>query len=259
MEDYSFILDGMRWSYSSLNTYETCPAAFKMIYLDGYRSGQNAFSEWGSLMHKLLENYYTNQIDLFDLPDAYDNQYDRYVKHEFPPNKFVDLNDTYKRDGRSYLCNFDDPFSTYEIIGVEKKFKTKIDDHDFVGIIDLLLKEKDSDSYVVCDHKSHKFKNKKEIEKYLYQLYLYAKHVKEAYGKFPVKLIFNTLRSEHPVISKFDEDKYAEAVNWASSTIKKIYSDQEFKCVPNNFFCHNLCGVNWFCTKSDKYVGEISC
>lgn len=257
MEDYSFILDGMRWSYSSLNTYETCPASFRMIYLDGYKGGQNAFAEWGSLMHKILERYYTHQIDLFDLIDEYESDYNKYVQHDFPPNRFVKLDEIYKRDGREYLSNFNDPFAEYQVIGVEKRFTTKIDTHDFVGVIDLLLQDKDDERFVICDHKSHKFKNNKEIEKYLRQLYLYSQYVKETYEQLPKRLIFNTLRNPEPVIVDFDESKYIEAVDWARTTIEKIYKDDKFECHSDDFFCSNLCSVNIFCEQSDKYIGEV--
>ena len=44
----------------------------------------------------------------------------------------------------------------------------------------------------MLDHKSKgKFKSKKEQAEYARQLYVYAKYVKEKYGKFPKVLIFN--------------------------------------------------------------------
>lgn len=257
MTNNSFILNGMRWSYSALNTYETCPAAFKMIYIDGTKRSQNAFAEWGSLMHKILEQYYTGEIELFDLPEKYDEAYAEYVKHRFPFNRFANLNHTYKDSGRDYLAAFEDPFHKYEIIGVEHRFETKICGHPFIGVIDLILRDKNSGYFTICDHKSHKFKNKAEISDYLKQLYLYSEHIKEQFGEYPRQLVFNPLRGDDgPIHNAFDPAEYEKTLKWFDDTVKKIYADEHFACHPDKFYCDNLCSVNSFCRESRHYIGD---
>lgn len=257
MADNSFILNGIRWSYSAISTYETCPRAFKMIYIDGASRSQNAFAEWGSLMHKILELYYTDQIELFDLPEEYELRYEDYVKHRFPYNRFSNLNETYKASGRDFLAMFDDPFRQSEVVGVEQRFETKICGYPFVGVIDLILRDKHTGYFTICDHKSHKFKNKTEVADYTKQLYLYATYIKETYGDFPRKLIFNPLRSTEGLIhAAFDPETYENTLRWFQTTVEKIYADETFLCRSNQFYCDNLCGVNSWCKESRHYIGD---
>lgn len=251
MSEYSFILDGIKWSYSSLNTYETCPALFKQVYIDGARRSQNAYSEWGSLMHKLLEGYYTGKIEPFELLDQYHLMYDKSVRHKFPNNCYADLNQTYREAGDVYFRSFEDPFSSYDILGVEERFEIKIHGRSFTGVIDLILRERDSEHYVICDHKSHKFKGQREVSEYLRQLYLYTAHTYHKYGTYPTQLIFNPLRDICGVIrSDFDIGEYENTLRWFDTTIESIYNDKDFVCNPSAFYCNNLCSVNTLCKES---------
>lgn len=46
-----------KWSFSKLSAFETCPMGFKLQYLDRVPSDGNAFSDYGTLCHKLLEEW----------------------------------------------------------------------------------------------------------------------------------------------------------------------------------------------------------
>lgn len=58
------------------------------------------------------------------------------VIEEFPPNKYVDMQQTYYEKGLDYFNNIDLIFDDYEILGVEKEVRFKIDEYDFIGFID---------------------------------------------------------------------------------------------------------------------------
>ncbi len=49
------IPDGMHWSFSALSAYETCPMAFKLLYIDGLKEkgDNNAYAEVGTFCHGL--------------------------------------------------------------------------------------------------------------------------------------------------------------------------------------------------------------
>ena len=293
MSDYSFQLDSIVWSYTSVNTFFTCPCAFKKLYLDGFPSVQNAFSEWGSLMHRILEKYYKKELDRSELVNEYVSNYSDYLKHRFPYNQYTDLDEDYRRVGEEYLEYFTDLFSEYELISVEDRFRTTIEGIKFVGIIDLLLK--DENGYVICDHKSKRsFRSKKEQAEYSRQLYLYAYHVHEKFGEFPKKLIFNMIRSEKgPVVIDFDKEKYDETINWLVDSVHKIYEEIDFPTcheIAENeiemfkqkalnfemepeesakeikkleskikgfwFFCNNLCSASQQCMHSRRYLPQ---
>lgn len=254
--DNSFILDGIRWSYSSVNSYHQCPRQFKLSYIDALPRVDNAFSDWGSFMHYLLEQYFKGKLEFFELSQIYVEQYKDRVKCTFPPNKYVNLNESYYKAGKEYLDNFDGDFEGCEVLGVEQKVKLDINGRPFVGVIDLVLRGADG-SPICCDHKSKKaFKSKKEEAEYLRQLYLYSIWIKQKYGEYPSQLIFNMFRGGKKVVHNFVEDELRAAVNWFTSTIDSIYEDTEFVACPDEFFCNFLCGVRHHCSYSEDYDGE---
>ena len=289
-----FILDGLRWSFSSVNSYHTCPQAFRLGYLDALPRVDNAFSDWGSFMHSLLERYFKGELEFFELSQAYQAGYAAAVKCKFPPNRFVDLTERYYAAGKSYLDSFDgSAFEGCEIIGVEQKVKLTIHGRPFVGVIDLLLQK--GEDYTICDHKSKSaFKSQKERDEYARQLYLYAVFVHEKFGKWPVKLVFHMVRSGGELVKiPFDEEACEAAQDWFSDTIDAIYQDTVFESTPNRirrelkelrakqesgklgfseytkqkkkleaalkkeaFMCHVLCGSRENCPDCDKAPPE---
>lgn len=254
--DNSFILDGIRWSYSSVNSYHQCPYQFKLSYIDALPRVDNAFSDWGSFMHYLLEQYFKGELEFFELSQVYEQNYTNRVKCAFPPNRYVNLSESYYNKGKEYLDNFDGDFNDCEVLAVEQNVELDIKGRPFVGVIDLIVRGSDGLLRII-DHKSKsKMKNKKEESEYLRQLYLYSLWTKQTYGEYPVQLIFNMFRAGNKIIHNFVEEELNVAVEWFSSTIDSIYEDVDFKAKPDNFFCNQLCGVRHHCSYSDDYDGE---
>ena len=234
MGQNDFILDGMRWSYSSVNTYDTCPQSFLLGYLDALPRVDNAFSDWGTFMHSLMERYFKGEVEFFELSQLYQQEYKKNVTNAFPPNNYCDLGERYFKAGKDYLDQFDGgAFEDCEVLAVEQRVNLDISGRPFVGVIDLLLK--DANGYIVLDHKSKSaFKSKKEQTEYSRQLYLYAIYVKEKYGKWPVKLVFHMVRDGGKLIEiPFEEKAAADARQWFIDTIDKIYADEAFESTPN--------------------------
>lgn len=233
MGQNDFILDGMRWSFSSVNTYNTCPQAFRFGYLDALPKVGNAFADWGTYVHSLMEAYFKGKLEFFELSQAYTEGYQDAVVCEFPLNNFCDLAERYYEAGKEYLDRFDGLFEGCEILGVEKRVKIDIGDRPFVGVIDLLVRGKDG--IYVIDHKTKsRFKSKKELAQYARQLYLYSLYVKQEYGEWPVKLIFHMVRSGGELVEvPFVEADVMEAKKWFLDTINAIYKDSNFISKPN--------------------------
>ena len=261
------ILDSMRFSFSSVNAYATCPKMFYLTYIKKADKVQNAFAEWGTWGHYLLEKYYKGELELFELSEIYESGYDKNISLKFPDNAYVDLNETYRSAGKKYFDNFEDDFSDYEVIGVEQKIEVTIGKYRFVGYIDLILK--DDNGYYICDHKSKSgFKSKSELRHYLFQLYIYSKYIYETYGEYPIGLIFNMFRKGDIVREPFDLNEYNKALNWAKSTIDVLYEDKDFKdkivlsylakkkdikeFKKDDFFCNALCSVRKSCPRAKK-------
>lgn len=212
----------------------------------------NAFAEYGSFVHELLEKYALGEFAEYELLDRYEDEYPIYVNEEFPYNQYVDLADSYYNAAYAYLENFDGfdyLIPNYEILGVEKHFVLEFDSFEFQGYIDLILKDPD-DNIIIVDHKSKKtFKNKKERKEYARQLYLYSRYIKEVYGKFPTMLIFNHFRTGTPCVIYFKENEYNEAIEWAKNTVKAIESHKywEGDVHIDDFYCNELCSYRNVC------------
>jgi len=82
--DNSFLLDAMDWSYSRVNSFDQCPRMFYLTYLQCADRVDNAFAQWGTLVHSLLERYYREQVELWDLTSLYEKEYSKTVKERFP-------------------------------------------------------------------------------------------------------------------------------------------------------------------------------
>lgn len=247
---YEDILDNMTWSFSSVNNYCTCPHGFKLSYIDKKKKVNNAFAEFGSFVHSLLERYFKGEAEFFELSQMYEDEYDFNVTDKFPSFKFCDLKEKYYNDGLSYLNAFEGLEDNLQVVGVEQKVDLKLNGRPFVGYIDLILKDTTDGKYIIVDHKSKgKFRSKKEKEHYLYQLYLYSVYIKETFGEYPKELKFNMFRIGMYEREQFNEEKLKKALNWFDFTIDLIYSDTEFPKIRDEFYCNNLCGVRESCKR----------
>lgn len=225
---------------------------FKLTYIEKVNKVNNAFAEFGIYCHKILEMYYNGEVDFFELSQIYEDGYNNSVTLSFPPNKYVDLADTYYDQGKDYFNKFEGIRPASNVIGVEEKVRYQIGGYDFMGYIDLILEFDGKIS--VIDHKSKKnFKSEEEKEKYLRQLYLYGGYIKEKYGVYPKYLIFNMFRAQDTIVEIFDTKKLEEANEWFISTIKKIYKDKKFKVNKSQFFCDYICSVRESCYVSKSY------
>lgn len=259
---YQQQLDERVWSFSSVSKYDECPKAFYRTYIEHTPQRENAFAQWGSLGHSILERYYRGELDLWDLEDTYLEEYDDAVTEPFP----FRMADSYFKAGDEYFSNFEGDFQGCEIVGIEQEIQIEIEGYKYIGYIDLLVR--DDKGYIICDHKSKAgFKTAEEKHHYLRQLYLYALYVREQYGEYPYKLIFNMFRKGIWVEEQFDETACMEAKEWFVNTIKRIYEDESFKdkiaieykaqgkllqdFPKQDFYCNYLCDVP--CLRSRRF------
>lgn len=265
------------WSFSRASCYQNCPKCYELCYI---RQGDekivkksNAFAEWGSLVHKCLELYFTDKLTLFDISDYYRDKYSEFVQSDFPFNNYANLSEKYMDAGLDFLDNFNGFDSDkYKIIGVEQEFCIEIDGHLLKGYIDLVIEDVESGDVIIVDHKSASELRGDKLESYLYQLYLYSAYIKQIKGCFPKMLVFNLFRAGKVIKEEFNMTKYLDAVSWLNNTIlaaeqdshyiDKITTDYERKGVSlagfkrNDFYCNNLCSARAYCKQSKEYEGD---
>ena len=268
-----FMLDDRVWSFSSVNCYENCPRCFYLSYLQDppLKKVNNAFAQWGTLGHSLFERYTDGTLELYELGSTYEKEYYERVNLTFPPNKYVDLNESYHDKGLEYFENFNGFPDNWDLIDSEREIHLNINGNEFIGFIDLIVKDKNTNKYIIVDHKSKsKFKNDKEKAEYARQLYLYSLYIEKEFNEFPSHLIFNMFRADDTVTIEFNEQDFNDSIQWFTQTITKIKNDNTFtdkiglqyaqKGKPlgefkkDDFFCNHLCGVREHCCWSKDCI-----
>ena len=242
------------YSYSKVKMFYSCKQAFYTRYFERPTELLNhGTSEFGSFMHEILEKYEKGELEIYDMLPYYIEHYNDAVKSSFVlninANFSKDFSDNYYIDGIKYLENFEG-FPQFNILEVEHEFEVNIEDKFlFNGKIDLIARNNDGE-LIILDHKSKsKFKNKKELNEYAKQLYLYAYAVKQEYGELPKKLYFNMFRTNELVEIDFDINDYQNAYNWLVSSVNEIENTFDFSPQENEdpFYCLNFCPVKNQC------------
>ena len=240
----------LQYSFSRLSCYETCPYSYYLKYILNEPDEQNAFALYGTHVHSILEKYFNGELELFELSDYYEDHFDDAVPLDFPPNSYCSLGQKYFDGGLKYFNEFEG-LDGYEILGVELEFTVPLfENYRFHGFIDLLLRDPNG-KIVIEDHKSHIFKNKAEVAKYARQLFLYSLYVKEQYGEYPDRVVFNTFRNQKHVKIEFTQEKLDEAIQWAKDTIMAIENETEWQAKPQGYFCDAICGYKNSCLKKN--------
>ena len=252
MEDeLDFLLDTMTWSFSRLNSFYNCPYEWKLRYIDCNKSENGFFGEYGSLIHKILEKYEKGELSLFELNDYYEEHFSESVPHDAPPNKYVDIKQSYYEKGLDYFNNIDLDLDKYEVLGVEKEVRFQIAGKNFVGYIDLLLKEQETGKIIILDHKSASIKilkngkvsksDQEHVREFIRQLCLYAIPIIEEYGHVD-ELWWNLFKDKNWLKMPFNKEDYDEAIQWAEDTLKLIETEKEWLPNPDFYYCNYLCG-----------------
>lgn len=207
----------------------------------------NAFAEYGTLCHELLEDWANGVIPSFELADAYAERFDASIRHCFPPFP-RGMGQRYYEAGHAYFSSFDGFGNQYEVIAVEERFELLIHGWSFVGIMDLVLREKDTGSLVVIDHKTMSDATmRKHGKRYTKQLYLYAAAIERKHHVFPNKLMFNLLREGRMTHEAFDMDKMADVLLWVDDVINAVLREDRWEAKPSKYFCDHICSVAAHC------------
>ena len=214
---------------------------------------QNSFAEYGTHCHSLLERWAKGELMSFELADAYEAEYDEAVKHYFPPFP-KGLAGRYYDEGLQYFRSFDGFGDDMEILSVEDKFELDIRGNRFVGIADLVLRDKSTGDITVIDHKSKSMNSMKKAQyENTRQLYTYAAYVKERFGAFPTLLRFNMFRYGVNIDEPFSMERYEETMDWIERTIVEIKAEKEWKVSSSSYFCRFICSTRLYC----PIAGEI--
>lgn len=222
----------------------------------------NAFAQYGTLAHQLIEAWATGSICPCDLADEWDRLYPAVVTEPFPYAAAKGYDIRYFEAGRDYFANFSGFGEGWNVVSVEEEFFSTIGGFPFRGFADLLLRHEPSGELMLVDHKSTSAASiKKSAEKHTSQTYLYAGMVAEKYGQYPSILMVNYFKAGKSSIIPFCKEEYANTIQWAADTAAEISLATDFPRCEDFYFCNNICSVRNFCAQQKHQelmaTGEI--
>lgn len=254
-----FIDKTHRYSYSQLEQFDECPYSFYLQRIEDHKDEMvgNSFASQGTLIHDIIDRWAKKKITKEEMAAEYERRYPKEVENNWPRVLAAKgyAQKTYDQ-GLEYFRNFDE-FKGFDIVASEQKFTTRIAGRKFAGIVDMVLRDKETGQDVILDHKSKSASAFRKAEDRMYrQQLLYSKWFFEKYGKFPDLLMFNLFKEGGIRPSKpFDEAEYKDVLLWAEETIKAIeeydlvdwYRMKEGADEKPDFFCHEICSCRKIC------------
>ncbi len=259
MNNYDFITKNMRFSYSNINTFITCPYAWKLTYIDCLDRSINCFSNFGLLCHKILELFFKGKLEIWDLAEYYKNNYYNFVTEPFPP--FGNINELYYQDGLKFFEDFKFDKTKYNIIQIEKETNTRYFGNRFVIKPDIILQNKSNKNIILLDYKTSKLKGTKQDDKklqdYKKQMEIYVHFLWQQDGIEINKIFLWFIRNNKFVELDVNPMKIVDSLDWLESGINNIKNETEW--LPNNtkankFFCEQLCGMRLNCEHKNNIV-----
>jgi len=255
-QDFSFILDSLKFSNSSVNSFETCSLMFKLSYIDAKEKIENFYSQFGNHVHRTLEMYFDNKLEIFQLANYYAENFGVNITVAPPPFP-KDLVSKYFEDGLTFFNDFSWDRDGLEILFREDFINSKIDNIELVVKPDLVVREKETNQVILIDYKTAKimkgkYIDKKKLEEYKKQMFLYSYIIGKEKGISidKIKLLF--IREKDP-LAQIQEVCYTQedgenTIKEFLETVSKIKAESEWKSKQKiDYFCSEICSVRLSC------------
>ena len=252
-----------RVSYSQYGMYSTCQEQYKLNYIDKLgTSSANIHTIFGSAMHETIQHFLDVMYNVtkkqalqLDLEKMLYAQMVEHFKKESEkmdegmyPCKKEELGEFFE-DGKKILSYFAKKLdklytkSGFELVAIEQRLNAKVKEGvHFIGFIDVLLKDKTTQDYIIIDLKTstrgwNKYQKADKIK--TSQMLLYKKFYSEKY-EIPldkIKVEYQILKRkinedfEYPIprISKFVPANGKPSVNKAwdgfMNFVNSVYDD----------------------------------
>lgn len=261
MSKYDFIVDNIRFSYSSTSSFETCAHAFKLSYIENCNPKEsNFYAEYGTLIHECFEKYFTKELEIFELSKYFLENYDYFIKTSVPTENYG-LADKYKKQGQEFFDNFSFNRDDYDALLIENKIDFELNGIMFTARPDLVLRNKITKRVGLYDYKSSapfwtskttgkEMADNGKLQGYYKQLYIYAFALRNFQHINIDEMTLWFTRPERNHVIQWELAKEDEAVSWLLGVIEKIKKEEIFpynNSKENAYFCNNLCGVRKFC------------
>lgn len=149
----------MRTSYSSLETFKTCPLKYKFQDVDKIRAPKNAEAIFGSAIHSTLKFMFERTPLYPTLDQIIDFFRDAWGQANFSDEE----KEAYLKEGVSILEKFykSNPPWNFNAVDLESRFEAQLGENILAGIIDRI--DKNNDSYEIIDYKTAKRMPSQEV------------------------------------------------------------------------------------------------
>lgn len=256
------------YSYSQLSSFDGCRYGFYLRRIEGVEEeSSNAFAERGTLIHDLLDKWAKKILTKEDMLAEYEQRYSDEVITAWP--RMMASKGYAKKayeQGLEFIRNFDE-FEGYEVLSAEEKFKIDLplsngETRPFIGIVDMILREKKSGDLIICDHKSKSLSSFKKDEDEMYrQQLIYATYVHDEYNEWPARNMFHLFNENGVKMERlFTLEDYREAIDWATTQIKGIEDCSILDWLvckeKPDFYCTELCSVRRNCPNGVVKLGS---
>jgi len=215
-----------RVSYSQYGMYSTCQEQYKLNYIDKLgTSSANIHTIFGSAMHETIQHFLDVMYNVSkkqaltlnlegmlynQLVEHFTKEKDKLEEGKFPCTN-EELNEFFD-DGKKILSYFIKKLdklytkSGYELVAIEQRLNAEIKPGvHFIGFIDVLLKDKTTQEYIIIDLKTStrgwsKYQKNDKVK--TSQMLLYKKFYSDKYD-----IPLNKIKVEYQILKrKISED-----------------------------------------------------
>ena len=250
-QSFNFEPKNQVYSVSQLKTYQSCPKKYEFQYIYKIPSLPKHYFDFGTSIHSVLEEI----LPLFSANLSKEEIFSKAMmslSNNWISLAYIDSNQEkeYKQKGILAIKNFIEKQNMLKLhqktIFLEKEFHINIDSKKLIGYIDRV--DLFENEFKVLDYKTSNSCQSKEYLKQDFQLYVYAKAIKELKGKFPKSMGLWYLNFNKIEEIDFDEKDYKKVI----IEIKKIFErieNLDFSPNPSKFNC-TYCDFNKLCSHS---------
>ena len=224
-------------SYSQYGMYSTCQEQYKLNYIDKLgTSSANIHTIFGSAMHETIQHFLdvmynvtkkqALQLNLEQmlkdkLVEHFNKENEKMEDGMYPCTK-EELGEFFE-DGKAILQYFTNKLdklyhkSGFELVAIEQVLNAEVKPGvHFIGFIDILLKDKSSDEYIIIDLKTstrgwNKYQKADKIK--TSQMLLYKKFYSEKYN-----IPLDKIKVEYQILKR----KIAEGLDYPIPRISKF-------------------------------------
>ena len=148
-------------SFSAMSVWTTCPYKYKLVYIDQVGSSYSPYLDYGSAVHDAIDTWFREEVNLLD---EFEVRFRRYVeensdKYKESQKGVIDI-ELWLIQGKNTLTKIEKflkkEYKDYAIHDTEEDLYEDIDGEElkFKGFIDVVLKHKTENKYVLLDWKT---------------------------------------------------------------------------------------------------------